>query len=276
MRQLSGKVALVTGAASGIGRETALALAREGVKLIVGDVNEEGLGTIEKELKDVSECLLARRVDVSDRGAMETFAGEVHDVVPALDILMNNAGVGVGGGILDVPLDDWEWIIGINLMGVVHGCHFFVPKMVERGQGGHIVNVSSMLGYWIGPDTISYTTAKHGVFGLSESLREDLQGHHIGVSTICPGIIDTNIIGSTRFRGQEDEEAFRQQVDGVYKKRNYGPDKVAKAVVKAIKRNKRIVPVSPEAASMYYVNRLWPRMSRAIARMTTKSIEGKA
>jgi NAD(P)-dependent dehydrogenase (short-subunit alcohol dehydrogenase family) len=116
-------------------------------------VNEEALRAIERELG--AACLLAHRVDVSKRDAMRAFASDVHERVRAVDVLVNNAGVGLAGGILDTSLDDWEWIVSINLWGVIHGCHFFVPKMVERGSGGRIVNVSSALGYFAARPTAS-------------------------------------------------------------------------------------------------------------------------
>ena len=113
---------------------------------------------------------------------MQAFADAVHAHVPAVDILMNNAGVGLGGGLLDTSLDDWRWIVGINLFGVVHGCHCFVPAMVRRGRGGHVVNVASVAGY-VGELVLpAYTTTKFAVVGLSESLREELAPHGIGVT----------------------------------------------------------------------------------------------
>jgi len=269
----SGKIALVTGAASGIGKETALALAQAGAKLIICDVNEEALRAIEQELNGISECLLAEIVDVSDRTAMERFAANVHDAVPAVDILVANAGVGLAGGFLGTTMDDWEWIIGINLMGVIHTAHYFVPKMVERGQGGHVVNVSSMLGYWISPEVIGYTTAKHGVFGFSECLREDLRSHNIGVSTICPGLVTTNIIQTSRIVGKDNPDQMRSKVDQSYVKRNYTPDKVAKGIMKAIRGGKTIVPVSPESWLMYYLNRVYVPLSRYLARKTAADLQ---
>lgn len=273
MRELKGKVALVTGAGSGIGRETALALAREGARLIVCDVNEASLRGVEQELGTLSECLLARRVDVSDEHAMKSFSDEVHSKVPAVDILINNAGVGLAGNIIHTTLDDWKWIIGINLWGVIHGCHFFTPKMVERGQGGHVVNVSSMLGFFASPDIVGYTTAKFGVFGLSMCLREDLAGHGIGVSVICPGMINTNIVSTARVRAAVDTTELQRKVIASYQRRNYGPERVAAAVVNAIKRNRAILPVSPESWLGYYVNRVWPAGARAMGRKLHSMIQ---
>lgn len=269
----SGKIALVTGAGSGIGKETALALARAGAKLLVCDMNLETAQQTADEVNAISECLRVDKVDVSDRDGMRAYAESVHADIPAVDILINNAGVGLAGEFLATSLEDWDWIIGINLMGVVHGCHFFVPKMVERGQGGHVCNVSSLLGYWVAPEVIGYATAKHGVLGLTECLRQEMRPHGIGVSTICPGIINTNIINTSRIVGKDNSEDMRAKVNTSYNKRNYGPDKVAEGIVKAIRSNRGITPVSPESWLMYYVNRLCVPLSRYIARSTTESMQ---
>ena len=270
MRDLNGRVALVTGAASGIGRETALLLARQGMKLVLCDRNSEGLAGIREEIDAISECLVAETVDVSDREAMSRFADSVHAVVPAVDVQVNNAGVGLAADALSMELEDWDWILSINLYGVIYGCHFFIPPMVARGQGGHVVNVSSMLGYFPSPDVIGYATAKFGVFGMSQCLRMDLAPHNIGVSVISPGIIKTGIIGATRIRGREDAEKTRAQVDSQYIARNYGPDRVARAILKAIERNKAIMPVSPEAWLAYYVTRLSPAIGGFMAKTTAR------
>jgi len=273
MRDIAGKVALVTGAGSGIGRETALALSREGAQLIICDVNAEGLGAVRAEIESSGTCLLAERVDVSSFDEMRAFADKVHAIVPAVDILVNNAGVGLVGTILTTTYEDWQWIIGINLWGVIHGCHLFTPKMAERGAGGHIVNVSSMLGFNPSPDIVGYSTAKFGVFGMSLCMADDLAEHNIGVSVICPGIINTNITRQARIAGHADTEALRSKVVAFYGKRNYGPEKVARAIVKAIKRGQVIVPVSPESWFGYIFNRIWPGGNRAFWLWTAKRIQ---
>lgn len=265
MRQIAGKAALITGAGSGIGRATAIALAREGANLIVCDIDEGRLRAIEEEVNSITHCLMAEVVDVSNREWMRSFADKVHGKVPALDILINNAGIGMSGTVLDMRLEDWDRILGINLWGVIYGVHFFAPKMAERGEGGHIVNVSSMLGYWGGPKIVGYGTTKFGVFGFSQSCRQDLAAYNVGVTCICPGMIRTSIIQQTDMVGEHDAEALRTKVDQAYIKRNYPPEKVAVAIVEAIKRNRAIVPVSPEAWLIYYVNRFSPGLAQWMA-----------
>lgn len=257
---LKGRTALVTGAASGIGKETALAFGRRGADLVLCDLDESGLKATETALRSMGRDVLARRVDVSDREAMRSFAEETSAQVGALDILMNNAGVGLGAGFLDTSLEDWDWILRINLLGVVHGCHFFVPPMVARGAGGHVVNVSSAAGYLPATALSAYVTTKYAVLGLSEALRIELREHGIGVTAICPGIIDTPITRSSQLRGRYAAEGQREQMIEAYRKRAYGPERVAENVLRAIQRNRGIAPVSPEAWIGWYAKRLSPAL----------------
>ena len=269
-RRFADQIALVTGAASGIGRSTALALAREGAALIVCDVDADGLQEVREQIDAITRCVLAERVDVGDRDAMRGFAERVHREVRAVDLLVNNAGVGLAGGILHTTLDDWDWVIRTNLWGVIHGCHFFVPTMVERGSG-HVVNVSSAAGYFGAAELLGYATTKFAVFGLSEALRADLAPRGIGVTTICPGLIHTGIISKTRFRGSADAERTRGRVEQMYRRRRYGPDKVARAILDGVHKNRAVVPVAPEAWGLYWMKRFLPAAGPAIGRLMGRS-----
>jgi NAD(P)-dependent dehydrogenase (short-subunit alcohol dehydrogenase family) len=259
-RNLHGKIALVTGAASGIGRETALAFGRNGADLVICDLDEAGLKDTEAALRGLGRDVLACRVDVADREEMRGFAEETSARVGVVDILMNNAGVGLGASFLDTSLEDWDWILRINLLGVVHGCHYFVPKMVERGSGGHVVNVSSAAGYMPAEALSAYVTTKYAVLGLTESLRGELRRHRIGVTAICPGIIDTAITRSSPLRGKYGAEGQREEMVEAYRKRGYGPERVARNVLKAIGRNRGIAPISLEAWIGWYAKRLSPAL----------------
>lgn len=257
---LRGKWVLVTGAASGIGRATALAFARRGADMVVCDVNADGLAETEREIEGLGRRVISRRVDVASAEEMRSFAEAVHHEIEAVDILMNNAGVGLGAGTLHTSLEDWRWIIGINLWGVIHGCHFFVPAMVKRGRGGHVVNVSSAAGYVATDMLAAYATTKFGVFGLSEAMRQELKPHRIGVTTVCPGLIDTPITASSPLRGPEATPEARAFMVDLYRRRNYTPARVAENVVKAVARNRAVAPISPEAWAMYILKRLSPRL----------------
>ena len=190
---LTGKTVLVTGAGSGIGRETALAFARRGADLVVCDVNDAASARTAEDIRALGRKAASHVADVADAARMRALADAVHAEVEAVDVLVNNAGVGLGAAFLDTTLEDWDWIIGVNLRGVVHGCHFFVPKMVARGRGGHVVNVASAAGYLASEVLSAYSTTKFAVVGLSEALRDELAPRGIGVTAICPGIINTPI-----------------------------------------------------------------------------------
>jgi NAD(P)-dependent dehydrogenase (short-subunit alcohol dehydrogenase family) len=277
---LSGKTVLVTGAASGIGKETALAFARRKANLVICDVSETGLAETERQIRALGREVRAWRVDVASREAMRGFADAVHQQVEAVDILMNNAGVGLGGGFLDTTLDDWEWIVSINLLGVVHGCYFFLPKMVARRQGGHIVNVASAAAFMGTAALSAYSTTKFGVFGLSEALREELTPHGIGVTVVCPGIINTPITASARLRGPNANDAARQFMIAMYQRRNYGPERVAANILKAVQRNRAVAPISPEAWCIYYLKRLAPglvfRLNRLLSQRMQRQLEASS
>jgi NAD(P)-dependent dehydrogenase (short-subunit alcohol dehydrogenase family) len=261
-RDLTGRTVLVTGAGSGIGRATALLASQRGADIVICDVDEAGLAETEAQASRNGHQVTSRRVDVADRDQMRAFA----DDVGAVDLLINNAGVGIAGEFVDTPLEEWDWIVSINLLGVVHGCHFFVPKMIERGAGGHVVNVSSMAGYVPSPGLPAYSTTKFAVLGLSEALREELRQDRIGVTAICPGVINTPITRSTRAFGLADDPALRERTVAAYARRNYGPEKVAVNILKAVQRERIVAPVSPEAWFGYALKRTSPRAAGWLVR----------
>jgi NAD(P)-dependent dehydrogenase (short-subunit alcohol dehydrogenase family) len=270
----------VTGGASGIGRATALALARRGASLVVCDVNDDGLAAVAAEIRGLGADVFAKRVDVARAEEMEAFAAAVHERVEAVDLLVNNAGVGLGAGTLHTTLEDWRWIVGVNLFGVIHGCHFFVPAMVRRRRGGHVVNVSSAAGYVATEALAAYSTTKFGVFGLSEALRQELVPHGIGVTTVCPGIINTPITASSPLRGPEATPEARAYMIEAYRRRNYPPERVADNILKAVQRNRAVAPISPEAWVMYGLKRLSPGLvawlNRRLGERTRRAIASRA
>jgi NAD(P)-dependent dehydrogenase (short-subunit alcohol dehydrogenase family) len=264
VRNLSGRTALVTGAASGIGRATALELARRGADLALCDVDLAGLEATAGEARALGREVLARRVDVAQDAAMRDFARAVHERTPAVDLLVNNAGVAIGGGFLDTSLEDWEWILGVNLRGVVHGCHHFVPPMVRRARGGHVVIVASAAGFAANAALAAYCTTKFAVLGLAESLAEELAPHGIGVTGVCPGLIDTPITRSARLRGPWDRPEVRERMVEAYRRRGYGPERVARAILRAVERGRVVAPVAAEAWALYYAKRFAPGLLRRL------------
>ncbi|MDI3289696.1 SDR family NAD(P)-dependent oxidoreductase [Polyangium sp. 15x6] len=263
--RFAGKVVLVTGAGSGIGRATALAFAKEGADLVLCDVNEATLDEAAAAVRAQGRSVLARKVDVSSAAAMQSFADEVHAAFPAVDVLVNNAGVAITGGLRDTTLDDWNWVMGINVMGVVHGCHFFVPRMIDRGRGGHVVNIASAAGIAGSRLLVAYSTTKFAVVGFSESLRADLRRHRIGVTAICPGFIRTNINEMSRRRGRWAEPAAVERSRRLME-RGASPDLVAEKIMDAVERNQGLVPVTKEAHLIYALKRSSPNLLAAVWR----------
>ncbi len=262
VRNLSGRTALVTGAASGIGRATALELGRRGADLVICDVDESGLAETEQTIRAGGRDVLSRRVDVSRSEEMREFADAVHQRVEAVDLLVNNAGVALAGGFLDTTPEDWDWILGINVRGVIDGCQLFIPPMVKRGRGGHVVILSSGAGYSASEALAAYCTTKFAVLGLAECLAEELRRHQIGVTAICPGLIDTPITSRARLRGIYTAPGYRERMVQGYRRRAYTPDRVARNILKAVQRNRVVAPISPEAWLIYYLKRFTPGLLR--------------
>jgi NAD(P)-dependent dehydrogenase (short-subunit alcohol dehydrogenase family) len=253
---LRDRVVVVTGAGSGIGRATALAFAREGSRVAACDIDQARLDSLQAELGE--RALLVRKVDVSDRLAMKLFADEVHALVPAADVVVNNAGVAVSGSFLETTLEDHEWLLGINLRGVMYGCHLFGAKMVARGQGGHIVNIASIFGIYAPPFVSAYVASKHAVRGFSMSLREELAEHDIGVTAICPGMINTQIVADSRSTSPI-MAARKSKVMETFHKRGLDPAKVAAVIVDSVHTNPAVRTVGYDAAVVATLQRLVPR-----------------
>jgi NAD(P)-dependent dehydrogenase (short-subunit alcohol dehydrogenase family) len=267
---LSGRVAVVTGAASGIGRATALELARRGADLAICDVDEAGLEETAEQIRRAGRRVLQSRIDVSNAENVRAFAERTFAELGRADVLVNNAGIAVGGFFVDIPLAEWDTILGINLKGVVNGCHFFVPKMIEAGTGGHVVNVASMAGYVASPGMTAYTATKFAVVGFSEVLRAELAERGIGVTVVCPGVINTAIVRSAKAYGFSATPENRERVIRMFERRNYGPDRVARGIVRAIQKNRAIAPIAPEAWAGYWIKRLFPWLLAALGRLSAR------
>ncbi|WP_228047446.1 SDR family oxidoreductase [Streptomyces justiciae] len=268
--RFGGQLVLVTGAGSGIGRATAYAFAESGARVIAVDRDPEGAAhTAEMSRLLGAPEAWAETVDVSDEQAMEKLADKVAAEYGVVDVLVNNAGIGLAGSFFDTTPEDWKKVLDVNLWGVIHGCRLFGKQMAERGQGGHIVNTASAAAYQPSKALPAYSTSKAAVLMLSECLRAELAGQGIGVSAICPGFVNTNITSTARFAGVDAEEEKRRQkrTARLYGLRNYPPEKVADAILRAVVRNEAVVPVTPEARGAHLLSRFTPRALRAIARL---------
>jgi NAD(P)-dependent dehydrogenase (short-subunit alcohol dehydrogenase family) len=202
MKNLKGKVAVVTGAASGIGRALAERFAREGMKVVLADVEDKPLGEVRDAIAKGGAEAIAVRTDVSKAAEVDELARRTFDAFGGAHVVCNNAGVGAGGAMWQVPLADWEWILGVNLLGVVHGIRAFVPRMIEQGEG-HVVNTASIAGLVSAPGMGAYCATKHAVVAMSECLHHDLAAAARGkvkVSVLCPAWVKTRISDSDRNR----------------------------------------------------------------------------
>jgi len=265
----SGRLVVVTGGGSGIGRATALAFAEDGARIVVCDLD---LASAERTAE---LCMLtgvsaaAYRLDVSDGAAMDAFAAEVAVAHGIPDVVVNNAGIGHSGRFLQTTEKEWQRVLDVNLWGVIHGCRAFGNLMVERGEGGHIVNLASAAAYLPSKVLAAYATSKAAVYMLSDCLRAELAPHRIGVSTICPGIVNTNITRTTTFAGlSADEQAAKQaKVSKMYARRGFPPEKVAAEIVRAVRTGKAVVPVTIEAKAARLLGRLSPALLRRAAQI---------
>ncbi|APY87413.1 short chain dehydrogenase [Streptomyces alfalfae] len=268
--RFGGQLVLVTGAAGGIGRATAFAFAEAGARVVAVDRDAEGAArTAELARLIGAPDAWGETVDVSDEQAMEKLAEKVTREYGVVDVLVNNAGIGLSGPFLDSSTADWKEVLDVNLWGVIHGCRLFGRQMAERGQGGHIVNMASAAAFQPSRALPAYGTSKAAVLMLSECLRAELAGQDIGVSAICPGIVNTGITSTARFTGvdAEEEKRRRKRSSRLYGLRNYPPEKVADAVLRAVAENRAVVPVTPEARGARLLSRFAPKALRAIARL---------
>jgi NAD(P)-dependent dehydrogenase (short-subunit alcohol dehydrogenase family) len=268
---------LVTGAGSGIGRATALAFAERGALVLCADIDADaGQETAlvcgrSAPAGAAHSSGLAYTVDVADREAVTEMAARVAEEHGPVDVLVNNAGVGMSGRFLAMSTDDWDWILGINLMGVVHGCQAFGPDMVERGRG-HVVNLSSGLAYTPRATEPGYVSTKAAVLALSRCLRADWGPRGVGVSAICPGVIATPIIERTRFKGERAGADTVGKIKQAFAK-GHPPALVAEAIVDAVARDRPVVPVGLEARIGWALNGLLPsRLVDALAKATPGGI----
>lgn len=259
--RISGELAVVTGAGSGIGRATARALADRGAHVAISDVNAEALAETAGLLGPA--CVDHARLDVADRAAFAAYAERIQHAHATPGIVVNNAGVALAGDLIHMDPADWDWMMGVNLNGVMHGCRFFGAQLAEAGHG-HIVNIASMFGLMPFAGAAAYCASKFAVVGLSETLRSELAPHGVGVSAICPGMINTRIAADAR-RGEVSADEHDATVEQ-FATRGAHPMSVGKAVCQAIERDVPVRPVRPEAWAAWYARRLSPQITRNVSR----------
>jgi len=271
LTSLKDRIAVVTGGASGIGRALALLFAREGAHVVVADLDEAGMAETVAGVIQAGRRGLAVKTDVSHLADVQALADRAFAELGAVHVVCNNAGVALWGGLESVSHQDWEWAMGVNLWGVIHGVEAFVPRMVAQKQPGHVVNTASMAGLIASQGLGVYNTTKYVVVGLAETLQKDLRGHDIGVSVLCPMGVNTRIRQSERNRpatlrnataAREGAPAAREGTAVELIGRYLPPEHVAERVLRAIYANRLYVITHEEGLTP--LKRRFERMAQAI------------
>ena len=258
---LRGKRCLITGAASGIGRSTAILAARRGADLYLTDIAEEGLESTAADIRAAGgQVSFVAPADLSDHEQVVNLAERVHSEHGSVDVVMNIAGISTWGSIQNLEHEDWQRCVDVNLMGPISVLECFVPPMIEAGRGGHIVNVSSAAALFGLPWHAAYSASKFGLRGVSEVLRFDLKRYGIGVSLVCPGGVRTPLVGTVRIVGVDREHPSVKKLVGHFEKRAVTSDHVAECIVRGIERNRYMVYTSPDIRIGHWLQRkfAWP------------------
>jgi short-subunit dehydrogenase len=253
VRSFADKVCVVTGAASGIGRALAADLAGRGAHLALVDVSAGALAETAQRCATGGRRVTTHVVDVADAACMEALAAEVMAQHGRVELLVNNAGVSVTGTFEEQSLDDWRWIVGVNFWGVVHGCKFFLPHL-RNAREAHIVNLSSMFGLIGLPTQSSYCATKFAVRGLSEALWTELRGTGIGVTSVHPGGVKTNIVRDSRTADPDAKQKMIEQ----FERMAMTPEKAAAKILRAVEHNRLRVLICPESRAADWAKRLFP------------------
>ncbi|HUE94045.1 SDR family oxidoreductase [Pseudomonas sp.] len=265
----AGKLVIVTGAGSGIGRATLLEFAEQGATVLAADINLAAAERSAELARALGSEAFVYQLDVGDSAAMAAFADWVAAEFGSPDIVINNAGIGMAGSMLDTSNADWERLLRINLWSVIDGSRLFAQQMIAAGKPGHIVNTASAAAYVPSRNYPAYATSKAAVLMLSECLRAEMASHGIGVTALCPGLVNTGIIQATRFNGLTTEAEAKQQAktQRLYSRRNLSAETVAKKLIRGVQRNQAVVAVGAEAHLSIAQWRFAPWLSRLLARL---------
>ncbi|MDC9003528.1 SDR family oxidoreductase [Mycobacterium marinum] len=260
-RYFAGKRCLVTGAASGIGRATALRLAEQGAELYLTDRDGDGLAQTVSAARALGAQVPEHRVlDISDYDEVAAFAADIHASHPSMDVVLNIAGISAWGTVDRLSHEHWNKMVAVNLMGPIHVIETFVPPMVAAGRGGHLVNVSSAAGLVALPWHAAYSASKYGLRGLSEVLRFDLARHRIGVSVVVPGAVDTPLVDTVEIAGVDREDPQVNRWVNRFSGHAVSPEKAAEKILAGVARNRYLVYTSADIRALYAFKRLawWP------------------
>lgn len=255
---MTGKKSLITGAASGIGRATAIAAARAGAQVVLTDINETALQAVADAITAAGGKVLDwRALDVSDFQQVKNFADAVHAQHGSLDVLMNIAGIAVWGEVDSLAHEQWRRCIDVNLMGPIHVVECFLPPMIAAGRGGSLVNVSSAAGLFPLPWHAPYSASKFGLRGLSEVLRQDLRRHKIHVCLVCPGAVDTGLVQTVQVAGIDMQHPDVVKMRRQFQRHAVTPEQAAEAILEGISKKRWMVFTSPDIRIGYWFQRKW-------------------
>lgn len=274
---LKDKKCLITGAASGIGRAVARAAAVEGAELFLTDINSTDLAAVAAEVFMLGGKVgAAEAFDIASYEAVKDFADRVHAQHGSLDVVMNIAGISVWGTIENLQHAQWRKVVEINLMGPIHVMETFLPPMIQAGKGGHLVNVASAAGLFALPWHAAYSASKFGLRGISEVLRFDLAQHGIGVSLVCPGGVDTPLVGTVEIEGVDRNNPRVKAMIKHFQRHAVTPEQAATAIIKGIKRRRFMVFTSADIRIGYWFQRKFAYPYELVMRLLNRRISALA
>ena len=256
MTRLQGRTCLVTGAASGIGRATAVALSRRGARVVLTDLDAESLDAVAGE----TSAIHAAPADVTDLAAVQALA----EAAPPVDVVMNIAGISTWGSVETLEHRDWQRMVDVNLMGPIHVIETFMPPIVRARKGGHLVNVSSAAGLIGLPWHAAYSASKFGLRGVSEVLRFDLRRHGIGVTLVCPGAVDTPLVRTVDIRGVDRDHPRMRAMTSRFQRHAASPEQVAAKILRGVERDRYLVHTSIDTHAAFLLQRYVPPAYAAV------------